>query len=340
MLLSLIIAAGTLVMTASATHVVKMKNLVTFGDSYTDEGRLDYFNSHRKAPPVGSMLPPSNMTFSGGNAWGRLVANTTGARYYDYAVGGAMCSNDIISRRLAATNGPFPSVLEYEIPTYKEDLSYGSLYPNRRADNTVYVLWIGTNDLGIVGFLEDTQREGETITSFVECVWRFFDQIYDTGARHFVLMNQFPLQFAPMYATPGIGGRGNHRYWRNPSAYNITEYQNKILEYTTSVNTMFDYGAPFYLCVQSRWPGATFSIFDVHSLVMDVRANPSAYLDAPANVTGPYRSCLSNCVVSPEPLSSFMWYDELHPSARMEEIIATSFIDVVNGNSKYGTCYR
>jgi hypothetical protein len=218
-----------------------------------------------------------------------------------------MCSNDIISRRLPSTNGPFPSVMEYEIPTYKEDLSYRSLYPDRRADNTVYVLWVGTNDLGIDGFLGDTQREGRNITSFIDCVWRFFDQIYDTGGRRFVLMNQFPLQFAPMYATPGVGGRGNNRYWRDPSAYNITEYQNKMLEYTTSMNTMFDYGAPFHLRVQSRWRGATFSIFDVHSLVMDVRANPSEYLDAPANVTGPYRSCLSDCVVSPEPLSSFMW---------------------------------
>ncbi|KND93313.1 Thermolabile hemolysin [Tolypocladium ophioglossoides CBS 100239] len=317
-----------------------MQNLVTFGDSYTDEGRLDYFNSHGKAPPVGSMLPASNMTFSGGYAWGRLVANATGARYYDYAVGGAMCSNDIISRRLDAINGPFPSVLEYEIPTYKEDLSYASLYPDRRADNTVYVLWIGTNDLGIDGFLGDTQGEGKVLTTFVECVWRFFDQIYATGGRRLVLMNELPLQFAPMYATPGVGGNYNDRYLRDPSAYNTTEFRNKMLAYTTSVNTMFDYGAPFYLRVQSRWPGAIFSIFDVHSLVMDVRANPSEYLTAPANITGQYRVCFANCVVSPEPLSSFMWYDELHPSARMEEIIAKNFIDVVNGKSKYGTHYR
>ena len=33
-------------------------------------------------------------------------------------------------------------------------------------------------------------------------------------------------------------------------------------------------------------------------------------------------------------------YDELHPAARMEEIIAKNFLEVVNGDSKYGTYYR
>ena len=302
-----LVAVGAMVLSVRASRHGTMNNLVTFGDSFTDEGRLDYFLSHHKAPPEGAMLPPNNKTYSGGYSWARLVANTTGARLYNYAVGGAMCSNDIISRKLPDSDSPFPSVMEYEVPTYKKDLSLRSLYPDRRADNTVYVLWIGTNDLGILGFLGDAQREGQTLTSFVECVWSFFDHIYASGGRRFVLMNQFPLQFAPMYASPGTGGKFNDRYWRDPSAYNTTEYQNKLLEYTTSVNTLFDYGTPFYHGLRSRWRGASFHIFDVHSLVMDVRANPSKYLDAPANITGPFRSCLSDCVNSPEPLSSFVW---------------------------------
>ena len=38
--------------------VTAFKNLITFGDSYTDESRLAYFINHNgEAPPVGTYLP-------------------------------------------------------------------------------------------------------------------------------------------------------------------------------------------------------------------------------------------------------------------------------------------
>jgi hypothetical protein len=253
------------------------------------------------------MLPASNDTFSGGYAWGRIVANITGANYYNYAVAGAQCTNNIDSRNLDAINGPFPSVLEYEISVFEQDIHYPKLYPNRRSDNTVYALWIGTNDLGIDGILGDTQKPDTTISTYVDCIWSVLDRIYHADGRHFVLFNQAPLERAPMYATPGAGGLGNHQYWHNKTAYNTTEYADKILEYTTSVNTMYDYGAPLYLRVKDLWPGATVSILDVHSLMMDVINHPGEYLDAPADVVSPFRTCLQGCVESKEPKSSFMW---------------------------------
>ncbi|KHO01049.1 acetyl esterase [Metarhizium album ARSEF 1941] len=335
----LAMALGVVSGPTSMRRCERMKNLVTFGDSYTDEGRLNYFTQHHEAPPIGKMLPPNNNTWSGGYAWGRLVANTTGANYYDYAVAGAQCTNNVDSRNLAAINGPFPSVLEYEIPTFEKDIHYPGLYPDREAHNTVYALWIGTNDLGIDGILGDKQKPGTTISTYVDCIWSVFDHIYKAGGRQFVLLNQAPLERSPMYATPGSGGLGNHQYWRDKTKYNVTEYENKIREYTTSVNAMYHYGAPFNLVVKKRWPGASISIFDVHSLMMDVINDPGEYLDAPADVVSPYRTCLDGCVDSKNPRSSFMWYDELHPAERMEEIFAKNFIEVVHGRSKYATYY-
>lgn len=309
MLLISLLAAAVPSVTAAVVGRTshRMENLVTFGDSYTDEGRLTYFYDHHKAPPQGEMLPPSNHTSSGGYAWGRYVANMTGARYYDYAVAGAQCTNNIDSRYLDVINAPFPSVLEYEIPTFQKDLDYPKLYPNRGSGNTIYALWIGTNDLGIDGILGDAQKPGTTISTFVDCIWDVFDGIYKAGGRHFVLLNQAPLERAPMYATPGEGGMGNHQYWKNKELYNVTEYANKIKEYTTTVNTLFDYGSAFNLIVKRRWPGSSFSIFDIHSLMMDVIDDPGKYLDAPANVVQPYRTCLNGCVDSKEPVHSFMW---------------------------------
>jgi len=304
--------------------VKKMENLVLFGDSYTDEGRLGYFiNNNGSAPPAGQLLPESTSTASGGAVWGRFIAQKSGAKLLDYAVSGATCSNKIVQRDFSLIHQPFPSVKEYEVPAYEADLKFAAeLYTNgMKAENTVYGLWIGTNDLGAGAILTDTNAAGTTITDYVDCVWGVFDSVYKSGGRHFVLMNTVPLELSPMYNVPELGGTpGDSQFWQNKTAYNVTEYKYKIKEYTTSVNTMFRYGVPFQSVVEKRWPGATVQLFDVHSLIMDMIATPEKYFSAPANVTGYYHVCNpadnSKCVDSKNDMATFLWYDELHPSER------------------------
>lgn len=285
-----------LVSLASSTLGLQLDNLVTFGDSYTDEVRMHWFDSHNgHAPPPGLLLPASDATRSGGYSWGRFVANATGAEYYNYAVSGATCSSDIVSSYSPSTNGSFPSVKEYAIPAYRDDVRNESLYPNRKVDNTVYALWIGTNDLGEEGFLGDEQKSGRTITDYVDCVWDVFDRLYETGGRNFVLFNTPPLQYAPMYA-PREGK---------------AERAHKMLEYTSYVNDIFDDGVPFNLVVKRRWPDASFSVFDVNSLMRDIYMRPKKYLMRPAKVTGNYvdyrRSMESLGAEANVTLSNFMW---------------------------------
>lgn len=284
-------ALGAVTVNAAAANcggLRKMENLITFGDSYTDEDRFAYFLNHNyQPPPPGTLLPPSNETNSGGKAWGRFVAESTGATYYNYAVAGAMCSDKVAKHHFG--DKYFPSVKEYQVPAYKADLAFAKLYPNRKASNTAYAVWIGTNDLGVDGFLNDKQEPGKSISDFVECVFQTFDAAYESGGRYFVLLNEAPLHVAPLYAAP-------------------TETSNKMFEYTTSTNTMFDYGAPFNLLVKKRWPGATFVIYNVHQLMLDIHDNPSQYLTPPAIVKDPYRVCDNNgCKDSTNPRSSYMW---------------------------------
>lgn len=137
------------------------ENLVTFGDSYTDNGRLNYYiDNDGDPPPAGTLQPQSNDTASGGYAWGQFVQQYAGVAYFDYAVSGAACSNGYISRYLSSIDKPFPSVLDDELPSFVADIQVQALYPNRTAQNTVYALWIGTNDLGFGAFLTDSQTSG------------------------------------------------------------------------------------------------------------------------------------------------------------------------------------
>jgi hypothetical protein len=120
----------------------------------------------------------------------------SGVKLYDYAVSGAVCSNKMIYRYIASINQPFPDVLGYEAPAFVADAHYvnastgtNTLFTDKRPDNSVYSMWIGTNDLGVGALLTDNQTPGTNITTFTECVFQAFDLIYAAGARYFVLMN-------------------------------------------------------------------------------------------------------------------------------------------------------
>jgi hypothetical protein len=280
-------------------------------------------------------------------------------------VSGAVCDNKIIYRYLAGVSGPFPDVV-YEVNAFVADAHYinatthtNTLYENRRSDNTVYSMWIGTNDLGGDAFLTDSSLNGTTIPDYIDCIFNRFDEIYRAGGRYFVLMNTAPLQLSPLYGMPDAGGLPASHYWPDkvppfltrPSIAshanrtlpaNISETSGKMKEYTQLVNSIFDYRTPYELLVARRYPGASIAIFDVNSLISDIYHNPTAYLAAPANVTGQYSFCDaatgSICTSQSDiGLSHFLWFDELHPSQTTDEAIAHEFARVVKGTSQYAT---
>lgn len=255
----------------------------------------------------------------------------------------------------------------YEVNAFIADTKYikyinesthtNTLYTNRRSDNTVYSIWIGTNDLGAGAFLTDSSLNETTIPDYVDCIYDRFDGIYSAGGRYFVLMNTAPLQLSPLYGMPPYGLTESH-YWDpkastsnphcHPNTYlvqssNISEASGKMKEYTQLVNNIFDYRTPYELLIANRYPGASIAIFDVNTFMTDIYNNPTAFgIASPANVTGQYYHCdpATGTICTSQSdigLEHFMWYDELHPSQTTDEIIAKEFINVVKGSSTYAT---
>ncbi|KAL2430528.1 Acetylesterase [Exophiala dermatitidis] len=344
-------------------------SLITFGDSYTDESRLGWFINHNgSAPPAGTLLPESNSTAGGGRTWPRYVVQYTGSTdnngawtpqmtLYNYAVSGAVCSNEITPRWFSSINAPFPSVLDYEIPAFRADLSATRtnstphepyFTPSLTASSAVYALWIGTNDLGVWAFLTDSQIPGKVLSDYTSCIYEVFDNLYASGGRRFVLMNTAPLELAPLYANETLHGVGDNQYWPDKPS-NLTQIAETMHEYTSTVNTVFRYQTPFDIA-QTRYPGADFALFDVHGLIVDIYTNPTTYLNGTGvgpgseSVWGYENHCNVNqtvCVkrengTNPD---AFLWFDELHPSEQTDRIIARHFVDVLNGNSTYATYY-
>ncbi|KAL2817117.1 hypothetical protein BJX63DRAFT_419693 [Aspergillus granulosus] len=319
------------------------KGLVTFGNSYTDEARLQYFAEHNgEAPPVGWEQPVSNHSYSGGYTWGYFASQHKELKRYNYAVSGAVCSNNITPRTYGPINAPFPSVLEYEIPAYIEDSKYitpnGTKFMDIQQNETVYAIWIGTNDLGNNAFLTDSQVAGTTIPYYIECVYQALDKVYANGGRYFVIMNIAPLQLSPQYATPEHGGLAVTLGYPDKGA-NITEISYRMWETVVTVNDVFKYKTPFEALVAHRYQGAQLAVMDLYGLISDIYYNPIEYLDAPANVTGYVRHCGmegGGCTLQANP-ASYLWYDELHPSERADEVIGKEFVKVVEGTSRWAT---
>jgi hypothetical protein len=259
--------------------------------------------------------------------------------------------------------------LEYEVPAYIADSKYitpnGTKFMDIGQNETVYAIWIGTNDLGNNAFLTDSQVAGTTIPYYIECVYQALDKVYANGGRYFVIMNMAPLQLSPQYATPEHGGLAVTPGYSDKGA-NITEISYRMWETVVTVNDVFRYKTPFEALISHRYRGAQLAVMDLYGLVSflpssfffsstplyyplvhfmcsltgkisDIYYNPIEYLDAPANVTGYVRHCPiggGHCTYQDNP-ASYLWYDELHPSERAEEVVGKEFVKVVEGTSRW-----
>lgn len=162
-----------------------------------------------------------------------------------------------------------------QLPAFLADNAYVSNTTGQPAlinpsDETVYAVWIGTNDIGNGGFLAEAQQPNTlALTSYIDCVFEQFDRLYEIGARNFVLMNLAALDLSPQYALPQNGGVSSSQFWLDKSTYdaNITRSSEKMREYSTLANAVYEYRLPYEVQITKRYPDSWFALFDVHSLV-------------------------------------------------------------------------
>ncbi|KAI9149051.1 Acetylesterase [Paramyrothecium foliicola] len=335
-LLALQLLCSPLVSAATTTPglgVRKFTSLVVFGDSWTDSGLRNY-----EPDANGNIGKPSNKASTGGRVWPQYVEQYAGVNSYDYAVSGAVCDR---SYQPGTRNG----ILQQQIPTFFSNKAYVNKTTGRGILNipqkeTVYAIWIGTNDLGASVFLTEEQPKGLPITAYTDCVFNQLDRLYESGARKFVVMNAGPLDLIPQYALPENEGTDAPQFWRTKLQYNtnITQSSEKMRQYIDLINEVYNYKTLYEVIVAKRYRGSSFALFDTHSLMTDIWHNPSAYLNGtvPLNVKGSIVQCGPSCN-APDVRDSFMWYDELHPSEQTDRVVAREFIDVVAGKSKWAT---
>ncbi|KAJ6551728.1 carbohydrate esterase family 16 protein [Mycena capillaripes] len=289
---------------ASGVHAVgvrpgQIKHLVTFGDSYTDVVA----------------------TGDQGTAWPVYAAGYSQTALHPFARSGATCSNNITFR-------PFPPVFESQLPLYFTETSNGSL--KLPADETIYTLWIGTNDVGVDSLV--TGSNNASVVDVVSCMTDWVKTLYESGARNFIMQNMIPLELTILYSANSYP----NRFWaveRNTTDWSVL-MREMVLAGNKLSQLMLQALAP-------SLPGSHIAIFDSHSLIQDMFDHPALYLNgtAPLNVTGCWDSCIAPfgggalvCTVQHgTDRDSYLWADELHPSEQADRIIAREIALTLEG---------
>jgi len=298
--------------TLAARTQPHIKNIVTFGDSYTDISVAPF--------PL----------------WPIYAADYGNLSMFDFARSGATCSNDLTPR-------VFPGVLGDELPAYANATAHGNVTLD--ASETLYTLWIGTNDLGVGELLTGQSVPGVSIVNTSACAVSWVKKLYDTGARNFYLQNIVPLDRVPLYSPNSYA----NRYWT--AQRNTTEWNVFMKELVAAGNSISE----LMLANLARTlPGSHVCRFDSHGLFTDILDHPGLYLNgtAPLNTTGAVRSCVYNLneptsdqgtctVANGTDADSFVWFDELHPSEQSQRIVAREVVSAINGTSeRWLTCFK
>ncbi|KAI0807961.1 GDSL lipase/acylhydrolase [Fomes fomentarius] len=269
----------------------------------------------------------------GGIMWPIFAAEDGNFTLFPFAKSGATCSNNLTR--------PSRSVFETQLPLYFAETANGSL--ELRPEETIYTLWIGTNDVGVNGLLPGNQAPGVTIVDVVACAVNWVQALYASGARNFIFQNMIPLEFVPLYAADSYP----NRFWT--AQRNTTEWSVFMNELTTSGNAIAE------LLLRALAPtlhGAHVALFDSHALFADMINHPQLYLNgtAPLNVTGAIHACVfkegestgnagecTDAVGTDQ--DSFLWFDELHPSVQAERVVAKAISDVIHRRTEKWTTW-
>ncbi|MBN8505793.1 MAG: PEP-CTERM sorting domain-containing protein [Burkholderiales bacterium] len=278
------------------------QKVVVFGDSLSDNGNLLALTTPLAPAILPVALPQAPYwqgRFSNGAAAVEHLAAGLGATMDNRAVGGASTGTD--NNQVP----PLPSL----IPTGLLS-QVGSFVSEGAADAAaLYVVWAGPNDFLNPSSPDLAAVAAQAITNLNTAV----GALYGAGARHFLL---------PMLPDLGLTPRSLAQPGLPPLLSALTDGFN--LQLSAS-----------YLQLQQMLPGAHFTLFDTAGAQRTLVSN-AAQLGF-SNVS---TACFSGFVGVPgtvcaDPGSHFYW-DDIHPTARVHELLGQQMLAAVPEPSTYG----
>ncbi|ROT38289.1 fungal cellulose binding domain-containing protein [Sodiomyces alkalinus F11] len=263
------------------------------GDSYSQTG----FNIDGAKPspsnPIGNP-PLPGWTASGGLNWSGFMPthyNASTLLTYNLAYGGATTDADLVT--------PYrPDVLSFEdqVDVFTSSLGADPRpdYAPWTAENTIVGVWIGVNDVGNTFWLGNKE---EVITNVVDRYFELVQDVYDAGARNFVLLTVPPTDRSPMF----IANNGHQL--------------DVIIETIDLYNEL----------LESRHADFQAANEDATTWLVDTAGPFNEALDHPTEYGSPDALCENSDG------TSCLWFDSYHPGVAINRLVAEEVANVVGG---------
>ncbi|KAJ6562881.1 GDSL lipase/esterase [Mycena vulgaris] len=312
------------------------KAVVLFGDSYTDQSRQHSIqNGMFPGKDYQEVFPPADTAADGGVQWPWYLGLYGNYTIWNYAVGGAVCSN--------ALTPPFgfPDVIGGQTDWFILDHVSNNGTKHQKLDmdpsEFVVVIFIGTNDIGVHSFVTDDESSQVSLVDVAGCQLQAIRNLYALGARRFIVNSLTPLQLTRLYSNSSVPTI----YF--PAPHDGVAWNKRMLNFVHTVNALIRSGVA---ALNQEWRGsATVDIFDTYSLFEDMYNEPTKWFNGsiPANSTGhchqcpdpdDFRQCgVGDCTLDQR--DSYMFWDELHPSEQTGRNLAREMWKKLMGASKY-----
>ncbi|KAI9487226.1 MAG: GDSL-like Lipase/Acylhydrolase-domain-containing protein [Benjaminiella poitrasii] len=246
-----------------------IKNIVVFGDSYSDVG-----NGQR---------------LTNGPLWSEHLAVGWNASLYSFAFSGAVCNNDMYSDQ-----NDIPSIVDQVEIYYKQHLDLNK-------DETVFIFWVGVND--IYKIFEENKSSNEVekeLGKVVNCIATNIRNVRKVfSSNKFIVFGVPPVERMPYYAdTTLAASRKKAANQLNGQLTKEVERMNKHLK------------------------SLELDLVDIHKLIDDIVDQPEVF-DI-KNSKDPYwDACEGQCSDS---MDSYVWWDKTHLTGGIHYLIANSIL--------------
>lgn len=295
---------SALVGLALSAPALAFDGVYAFGDSLSDNGNV-YAYTGGTFPPA----PYYQGRFSNGPVMVEDLAKGLGVPLHDYAYGGATSgtTNNLNgSYGLAGLPG-----LSQEVSTYGS----GSLDPNG-----LYTVWAGADDaLALFSSLSPTSTLSQIETSAAQTIDTSTTNVTDAvstleshGARHILVLNM-----------PNLG--------RTPRALS----EDTVLPYASSLATTYSedfnqaLGGKLASLQSSTGFDASIIQFDVFGAMNQVFDNAASYGFSNLTQGCLNTTTLSLCSTDPAVQNTYAFWDDVHPTAHLHQILANEILAAV-----------
>jgi len=168
----------------------KFTELVVFGDSLSSDG-TNFFD-----------MSYSGENSSFGDNWPIQLKNLHNMTLWNFSVNGAVIDPDIVPRAIE-----YKTTFRDEYRYFLEKMTKGRKFADKwNGDNTLFALWLGTNDISNFNHTEYPQPSiNNVLETIMDIYFTSIKGLYDVGARNFLFINVQSIDDMPsVYEFPGV----------------------------------------------------------------------------------------------------------------------------------------